>query len=342
MEAKCLRAFLFIVLLTSGWSLAWAQAVKVTPLGSHAGEFCRNDRALLFEDPTGVKILYDAGRTVAGATDSRLGDVHVILLSHAHGDHIGDTKAAGLNTGTCNKPQTVSAKPNSNTAEIAAAKHSAVMTSRPMTAFLNKKIQNIRGAATPECPAVGVPRATTVPTSSPCLAGRPTGAIWIFKFSVANNGVEITPVRADHDNSVGRSLITDPEKANLDNEGLTAYVGDAIGYVVAFTNGLKVYLSGDTALMSDMNTIINGFYKAKLVVMNMSTPEKAAFAVNQLIQPNAVIPSHANEAATTEGKVNPGTRTMQFIDLVKGRPVHVPLSGKTMEFDENAKCIAGC
>ena len=61
--------------------------------------------------------------------------------------------------------------------------------------------------------------------------------------------------------------------------------------------------------------------------MNMSTPDKAAFAVNELIQPNAVIPSHSNEAATAGGQVKPSTRTRQFIDLVKGRPVHVPLSG---------------
>ena len=74
-----------------------AQNVKTTPLGSHDGEFCQNDRAMLFEDPTGVRILFDAGQTVAGATDPRLGDVHVILLSHAHNDHIGGAKAAGLN-----------------------------------------------------------------------------------------------------------------------------------------------------------------------------------------------------------------------------------------------------
>jgi L-ascorbate metabolism protein UlaG (beta-lactamase superfamily) len=339
MIIKCLRALLFIVFLTTGWSLARADAVKITPLGSHAGEFCQNDRALLFEDPTGVRVLYDAGRTVTGATDPRLGDVHVILLSHAHGDHIGDTKAAGLNAGTCNKPQTASAMPNSNTAEIAAAKNSVVMTSRPMATFLGKKIQSIRGEATPECPAVGAPRATTVPTSTPCLAGRPPGVTWIFKVSGATKGVEVTPVRAEHDNFVGRNLLTD---TNLDSDHLTAYVGDAIGYVIAFTNGLKVYLSGDTALMADMKTIIGGFYRVKLGVLNIGSGEESAFAVNELIQPNAVILSHANEAATTEGKVNPGTRTRQFIDRVKDRSVHVPLSGKTMEFDESAKCIAGC
>jgi len=32
---------------------ASAQNVKVTPLGSHTGEFCATDRALIFEDPTG-------------------------------------------------------------------------------------------------------------------------------------------------------------------------------------------------------------------------------------------------------------------------------------------------
>src|SRR6266404_5945290 len=69
-----------------------SELVTVTPLGSHRGELCRNDRALLFEDPTGVRILYDPGRTVDEA-DGRLEDVHVILLSHAHSDHIGDLRA---------------------------------------------------------------------------------------------------------------------------------------------------------------------------------------------------------------------------------------------------------
>src|SRR5205823_8156826 len=45
-------------------SPALAQNVKITPLGSHEGELCANDRATLFEDPTGVRILYDVGHTV--------------------------------------------------------------------------------------------------------------------------------------------------------------------------------------------------------------------------------------------------------------------------------------
>ena len=82
---SCRPAMLVVVALAA--PLAAAQNVKVTPLGSHAGELCDRDRATLFEDPSGVRILCDAGHSVTGAGDPRLGDVHVVLLTHAHGDH---------------------------------------------------------------------------------------------------------------------------------------------------------------------------------------------------------------------------------------------------------------
>jgi L-ascorbate metabolism protein UlaG (beta-lactamase superfamily) len=323
-----------------------AQFVKITPLGSHEGELCQNDRALLFEDPTGVRILYDVGTSVAGGTDPRLGEVHVVLLSHAHGDHIGDQKAAGLDSGSCARPQTVSAAPNSNTAEIAAAKNSAMLVSNSMSAFLGKKIQNIKGTQTPTCPTAGLARETALPRTSPCLANLQLGGKRLMKMTGQATGVQIALVQADHSNDAPRSLITEPEKTNLAADNLRAYVGQANGYVLSFTNGLKVYLSGDTAVMGDMKTIIAGYYKVNLAVMNMGAnamqSEEAAFAVNELIQPNAVIPSHVNEAATRSGKVIPESKIKQFIDLVKGRAVHLPLSGKTMQFDGNANCTAGC
>ena len=54
-----------------------------------------------------------------------------------------------------------------------------------------------------------------------------------------------------------------------------------------------------------------------------------------------MIASHANEAATEGGKVQPGTKTQTFIDAVDA-PVHLPLSGRTMEFDTDAQCVSGC
>jgi hypothetical protein len=101
-----------IVCLAVPGEPARAQAVvKITPLGSHAGELCLDDRALLFEDPTGVRILYDPGFTT-DETDPRLGDVHVILLSHAHIDHIGGNRPS--RGGTCAAPGRGAANTNSN------------------------------------------------------------------------------------------------------------------------------------------------------------------------------------------------------------------------------------
>ena len=85
---------------------AWAGNVKITALGTHDGEFCRRDRAILFEDPNGTTLLFDAGRTVLGPSDPRLGKVDVVLLSSVHSDHIGDKVQPALNAGTCAKPDT--------------------------------------------------------------------------------------------------------------------------------------------------------------------------------------------------------------------------------------------
>jgi len=71
-------------------SPALAQTVKVTPLGGFDGEFCAQDRALVFEDPNGTRILYDPGRSVVGAADARLGKIDIVLVSHTHGDHLGN------------------------------------------------------------------------------------------------------------------------------------------------------------------------------------------------------------------------------------------------------------
>jgi L-ascorbate metabolism protein UlaG (beta-lactamase superfamily) len=132
----------------------------------------------------------------------------------------------------------------------------------------------------------------------------------------------------------------------LSAAGLTAYAGPPTGYVLTFSNGLAVYLSGDTGITAEQDTVVRGHYGAKLVVMNIGDvfttgPTEAAFVVNELVKPNAVIPSHANEAATSGGKVKAGTRTEKFTKAAK-MPVHLPLSGRTMEFNSDGKCVSGC
>lgn len=347
MRAKWLAALLFVLVLCLGWSLALAQTVKVTPLGSHTGEFCRNDRAILFEDPTGLRILYDAGKTVAGGADSRLGNVHVIILTSVHSDHIGDLKATAVDAGSCANPGTTSAAPNSNVAEIAAAKRSTIVVGGEMHTFLSAKI-TAAGAKVSACPGVENLTVSDPPAASDlrtCISRH--GAKRIVRLGKAAQGVQIATVRADHSNGVPIELLNPGLATDLKPDNLTGYAGPEYGYVLKFTNGLTVYLSGDTGHTGDMATIVNGYYGASLAVVHMGDiftmgPEEAAFAVKELIKPKAVIPEHANEAATSGGKVLPKTRTARFIELVKGIPVHVPLSGKTMEFDKDAKCVTGC
>lgn len=69
---------------------------------------------------------------------------------------------------------------------------------------------------------------------------------------------------------------------------------------------------------------------------------KPAFKTAGRTRPAAVIPSHSSEEATEGGKLKAGSRTADFVRLVKGRKVHLSLSGRTMEFDGKAKCVAGC
>jgi L-ascorbate metabolism protein UlaG (beta-lactamase superfamily) len=340
--------FFFRPLLALACALAWqaagAQNVKITSLGTHTGELCDRDRATIFEDPTGVRILYDPGQSVMGGDDPRLGTIHVVLLSHAHTDHIGDRKIAALNLGTCDKPETVSALPNSTTAEIAAAKNSSLIMIRNMAFFLGRKIQNIRGKPTGNCAEPG--GAIAAVQAAPCLAPVELGGTKVVKAAGAADGVVITTVYALHDSTLTRDLLTDVQKKVLEPDNISVSLGAPSGYVVKFTNGLKVYLSGDTGLHTEMKTVVHDFHRVNLTVMNFGpnaiTSDAAAYAINDLVQPAGVIVSHPNEGVTSGGKVKAGTRMSDFINRIKGKPVYLAISGRTMEFDGNATCVGGC
>ena len=301
---------------------ALAQAVKVTPLGGIDGEFCPQDRALVFEDPNGTRILYDPGRTVAGASDPRLGKIDIILVSHMHGDHLGNAHNKAPNSGSCEAPDvSVSSMPNSLAVEIALAKKSKIVTGSEMPPFFAAKLK--------------------------ANGGDPANAILArFGGSVTVGGVRIATVTAMHSNGIDPDYIGGELGKAMKDAGIAGDVGLATGYVLRFSNGLVAYLSGDTGITADQEIVVRNLYQAKLAVMNMGDgfttgPAEASYVINELVKPASVIASHGNEVGTVGGKIRPGSKTEAFVKAVKV-PVHIPLSGRTMEFDAGGKCTAGC
>lgn len=315
-------AALAAVLAAASFQPALSQTVKVTPLGSHDGEFCRNDRAMIFEDPDGTRILYDAGRTVRGAEDPRLGRIDAVLLSHVHVDHLGNVHPAAANAGTCARPEAkVKDAPSSNTEKIVLGKKSKLLVGGEMASFFAKRI---------------------------AAAGGDRRQVQLVRFGGVRKvgGVSVWSVPAAHSNGLDAEFLKEDYAHALEENGLTAYLGPPGGFVLGFSNGLSVYLSSDTGVIADQDLVVRRFHKASLVVMNIggifsAGPQEAAFVINELVQPRAVIASHANEEATKGGQLQPNTKTAVFAKATKV-PVYLPLSGKTMEFDGSGSCKSGC
>jgi L-ascorbate metabolism protein UlaG (beta-lactamase superfamily) len=298
------------------------QTVKITPLGSHAGEFCAFDRALILEDPNGTRLLYDVGRTVRGAEDPRLGTIDAVLLSHVHGDHLGDRHQPSPEAGTCAQPDvSVSDAPESGTVKVTVAKNAKLLVGGEMASFFQKKVTDAGGEAS---------------------------QVQLVRFGGERdvNGVTVYSVPAVHSNGLSPAFLDGDHAQALEANGLTAYLGPPGGYVVEFTNGLTVYLSGDTGHTAEQETVVRRRFGAELVVMNIggifsTGPTEAAFVINELVKPAAVIASHANEEATVGGRVKDGSKTAAFIAATVV-PVYPSLSGRTMAFGAAGNCVSGC
>ena len=331
------------VIAVSGWSVAQAQNVRITPLGALQGEFCAGDRALLFEDPTGVRILTAPGRTVNGSTDSRLpdpsgpsGGVHVVLIDHPHADHIGDVFHTNC-AGTTNIPFKFPAA--GNTPEVVNGQNSILPVGGEMASFFTQKLKDVSGTAPVVCPVTptGADNVVTVPRKAPCVITLRGGTITVT-LAGQSKGVKITTIPAWHAAGAPPMFVDSPGVA----PGLTGYQGSETGYIIRFTNGLTVLWTGDSGLISDWATD-REFYKPNLAVTHsdglftMSVGE-AVFAVDHLIRPVTVITEHLNQVSTSGGKVVPGTRLEAFINQEHHSNIMVPLSGMPISCDGEGNC----
>jgi L-ascorbate metabolism protein UlaG (beta-lactamase superfamily) len=128
----------------------------------------------------------------------------------------------------------------------------------------------------------------------PIVVGIPELCRWLGTKGVAqlaemNKGgtqsvgdIKVTMVHADH--SCG---ISDGDQM--------VYGGEACGFVIEFSNGVKIYHAGDTNVFGDMR-IIRELYAPEIVMLPIGdhytmSPREAAYAC-RLLKPKTVIPMH--------------------------------------------------
>jgi L-ascorbate metabolism protein UlaG (beta-lactamase superfamily) len=114
-------------------------------------------------------------------------------------------------------------------------------------------------------------------------------------------GVKVTMLHADHSSFI------------LDEDQLVTG-GEAVGYLLEFENGFKIYHSGDTALFGDMR-LYGEFFKPDLAVLPIGDlytmdPRQAAYAC-EMLGVKHVIPCHYGTFPT------PGTPDQLVEELSK-------------------------
>lgn len=101
--------------------------------------------------------------------------------------------------------------------------------------------------------------------------------------TVAVEGARVTMLHADHSCGI------------QDDDGSLVYGGEAVGYLIEFDNGFKIFQSGDTAIFGDMR-LYGELFSPDLAVLPIGDhftmdPRQAAYAC-EMLGVKMVIPSH--------------------------------------------------
>jgi len=101
------------------------------------------------------------------------------------------------------------------------------------------------------------------------------------------------------------------------------YGGEACGYVMEFSNGVKIYHAGDTNVFSDM-AIIRELYAPKIAMLPIGdhftmSPREAAYAC-KLLKPDTVIPMHFGTFPILTGKPSDLQKLAPEVKVVEMKP----------------------
>jgi L-ascorbate metabolism protein UlaG (beta-lactamase superfamily) len=157
---------------------------------------------------------------------------------------------------------------------------------------------------------------------NPKVVGIPELCGWLGKKGVKNladmnkggtqtvGDIKVTMVHADHSCGI------------KDGDELV-YGGEACGYVIEFSNGLKIYHAGDTNVFGDM-AIIRDLYAPDIVMIPIGdhytmSPREAAYACN-LLKARSVIPMHFGTFPALTGKPSELKKLAPNVEVMEMKP----------------------
>jgi L-ascorbate metabolism protein UlaG (beta-lactamase superfamily) len=122
--------------------------------------------------------------------------------------------------------------------------------------------------------------------------------------------IKVTMVHADH-------------SCGIQDGDELVYGGEACGYVIEFSTGLKIYHAGDTNVFGDM-AIIRELYAPEIVMLPIGDhytmgPREAAYACN-LLKPKSVIPMHFATFPVLTGRPSELHKLAPGIEIVEIKP----------------------
>jgi len=122
--------------------------------------------------------------------------------------------------------------------------------------------------------------------------------------------IKVTMVHADH-------------SCGIQDGDQIIYGGEACGYVIEFSNGLRIYHAGDTNVFGDM-TIIRELYAPDIAMLPIGDlftmgPREAAYATN-LLRPKAVIPMHFGTFPALTGTPHALQERVPDVEVVEMKP----------------------